>query len=41
MSDAEMLAPELSEPLPWVEICTRYPDERVCLVEMGREHPSR
>jgi hypothetical protein len=39
MSAAEVLAPEISEPLTWVEICTRYPDEWVCLVEMDRVHP--
>ena len=39
MSAAEVLAPEISEPLTWVEICRRYPDEWVCLVEMDRVHP--
>lgn len=33
------LVPEISEPLTWAEICTRYPDEWVCLVEMDRVHP--
>jgi hypothetical protein len=28
-----------SEPLTWAEICARYPDEWVCLVEMDRLHP--
>lgn len=39
MSAAEVLAPELSEPLKWVEICTRYLDEWACLVETDRVHP--
>jgi hypothetical protein len=39
MSAAEVLAPEISEPLTWAEICARYPDEWVCLVEMDFVHP--
>jgi hypothetical protein len=39
MSAAEVLAPEISEPLTWGEICAHYPDEWVCLVEMDRIHP--
>ena len=39
MSAAEVLAPEISAPLTWAEICARYPDEWVCLVEMDRVHP--
>jgi len=33
---AEVLASELliSEPLPWNEICERYPDQWVVLVEI-------
>src|SRR5215217_2232267 len=34
MSAAVVLAPEISAPLTWTEICARYPDEWVCLVEM-------
>jgi hypothetical protein len=34
MDAAEQLAPEHSKPLPWAEICTRYPDQYVCLVDM-------
>ena len=41
MSAAEVLAPEISEPLTWAEICARYPDEWVCLVELDRLHPNR
>jgi len=32
-------AAEISEPMTWAEICARYPDQRVCLVEIAREHP--
>jgi hypothetical protein len=39
MSAAEILVPEISEPLTWTEICERYPDEWVCLVEMDRLDP--
>ena len=39
MNAAEKLAPEISEPLTWAEICAQYPDEWVCLVEMDRVHP--
>jgi hypothetical protein len=28
--------PFISEPLTWQQICERYPDEWVCLVEMDR-----
>ena len=40
MNTAENLAPEISEPLTWAEICTRYRDEWVCLVEIDRVHPN-
>lgn len=40
MSAAELLAPEISEPLTWAEICGRYPDEWVCLVEIDFTHPN-
>jgi hypothetical protein len=40
MSAAEVLAPEISKPLTWDEICGRYPDEWVCLVEIGFTHPN-
>jgi hypothetical protein len=40
MSAAAVLAPEISEPLTWAEICTRYPDEWVCIVEMDHLHPN-
>jgi hypothetical protein len=39
MSAAAALVPEISEPLTWAEICGRYPDEWVCLVDMDRVHP--
>jgi hypothetical protein len=33
-----MLTPAafISEPLTWIQICERYPDEWVCLVEIDR-----
>jgi hypothetical protein len=31
---------EISEPLTWAEICARYPDEWVCLVEMDFIYPN-
>jgi hypothetical protein len=40
MTAAEALAPTISEPLTWDEICARYPDEWVCLVEMDFLHPN-
>ena len=33
-----MVAPSISEPMTWGEICVRYPDQRVCLVEVDRIH---
>jgi len=36
MSTAEQLAPVATESLSWTEICTRYPDQFVCLVEIMR-----
>src|SRR5512132_216679 len=35
---AEVVAAEISEPLTWAEICARYPDEWVCLVETDYIH---
>lgn len=40
MSAAEVLGPEISEPVTWAEICARHPDEWVCLVDMERVHPN-
>jgi hypothetical protein len=40
MSAVELLAPEISEPLTWAEICARHPDEWVCLVEIDFTHPN-
>jgi hypothetical protein len=34
MDAAEHLPLETTEPLPWVEICIRYPDQYVCLVDI-------
>ena len=39
MDAAEQLAPTITEPLTWAEICDRYPDQHVCLVEIDRTHP--
>jgi hypothetical protein len=39
MNAAIDLAAEISEPLTWGEICARYPDQRVCLVEIDRPQP--
>jgi hypothetical protein len=36
---AQVAAAEISEPLTWAEICARYPDEWVCLVEVDRVDP--
>lgn len=40
MEAAKKLPPWISEPLTWAEICARYPDEWVCLVEMDFDHPA-
>ena len=37
MNAAVQLAPPVAEPLSWAEICERYPDQFVCLVDI--EHP--
>jgi hypothetical protein len=34
MNAAAQIAPHETEPLPWVEICARYPDQFVCLVDV-------
>lgn len=39
MTATEHLPPTISEPLTWQEICQRYPDEWVCLVEIDRPDP--
>jgi hypothetical protein len=37
MAQAQLVqAPFISEPLTWEQICERYPDEWVCLVEIDR-----
>ena len=33
------IGPTISEPLTWAQICERYPDEWVCLVEIERLRP--
>ena len=39
MDAAEKLVPSISEPLTWAEICERYPDQQVCVVEIERMQP--
>lgn len=39
MTADETVALSISEPLTWVEICERYPDQQVCLIEIDRIHP--
>jgi hypothetical protein len=34
MNAAEQIAPLETELLPWAEICTRYPDQFVCVVDI-------
>ncbi|MGN6106975.1 MAG: hypothetical protein ACTHU0_17855 [Kofleriaceae bacterium] len=33
-------AATISEPMTWAQICERYPDEWVCLVEIDRPLPN-
>jgi hypothetical protein len=37
MNAAAPIAPAETEALPWVEICARYPDQFVCLVDVVGE----
>jgi hypothetical protein len=37
MSEAAAAEPAVSEPLTWEQICERYPDQWVVLVEIERE----
>ena len=39
MAAAEQPLPSISEPLTWEQICQRYPDEWVCVVEIDHIHP--
>lgn len=34
MDAAKRIAPDETEPLTWAEICSRYPDQYVCLVDV-------
>lgn len=34
MDAAEQLMPDETEPLSWAEICARYPDQYVCLIDI-------
>jgi hypothetical protein len=36
MDAAKRLAPDETEPLPWAEICRRYPKQYVCLGDIDR-----
>jgi hypothetical protein len=38
---AAHLGPTISDPLSWKQICERYPDQWVCLVEFARIDPCR
>lgn len=40
MDAAERLVPGDTEPLPWAEICARYPDQFVCLIDVVAVEPS-
>lgn len=39
MNAAEQLTPEETEALPWAEICKRYADQYVCLIDVVRAEP--
>jgi hypothetical protein len=40
MNAAEpVIASTITEPLTWAEICERYPDEWVCVVDIDYDHP--
>jgi hypothetical protein len=39
MNAAELIEPTITEPLTWAEICERFPDEWVCLVEIDYMRP--
>lgn len=39
MNATAQIAPDLTEPLSWREICARYPDQYVCLVDIVDEEP--
>ena len=39
MNAAEQLVPREPEPLPWAEICARYPDQFVCLIDVVAVEP--
>src|SRR5215510_5484393 len=34
MDAARRLAPDETKPLTWAEICSRYPDQYVCLIDV-------
>ena len=36
MDAAERVTPDATEPLSWAEICSRYPERYVCLVDVVR-----
>src|SRR5262245_34415096 len=41
MTSEDNIASRISEPLTWAEICKRYPEQWVILVEFDRIDPSR
>jgi hypothetical protein len=38
MKTTEPIAQAITEPLTWAEICERYPDEYVCIVDVDETH---
>jgi hypothetical protein len=39
MNAAARVTPDETEPLPWGEICARYPDQFVCLLDVVHAEP--
>ena len=37
MNAVEMIAPTITKPLRWTEICDRHPNEWVCLIEVEHQ----
>jgi hypothetical protein len=41
MNAAEQLAPAIGDAMTWPQICQRYPDRWVCVVEIQWDEPRR
>lgn len=41
MSAAEQIARTITEPLTWAQICSQYPDQWVCVVEIEWDEPRK